>query len=189
MLQVNFDVIQKKIDTHFIDPTKTITIRHLVASGILGSNVGDGVKLLARGTLKQPIDIEVTRASEAAIEKVEKLGGSIATTWYNQLGLRALIKPYKFDIIPKRARPPPKYIEYYTSNENRGYLSPLIQMRKLGLKYEPVILDPKPTGTDEIKASPSPEGKKKKGAETEKAAGPRGNSANGKQDKKVESAA
>lgn len=158
---MNLDVIQRKIDENFIDPAKTITLRTLVASGALSSNVGDGVKLLARGELKQPIDIEVTRASESAIEKVEKAGGTVTAVWHNALGIRALLKPYKFDILPRQARPPPKYMEYYTSNESRGYLSPLVQMRKLGLKYEPVELLPEEPVETSAKDKSEGKGKKK----------------------------
>ena len=50
---------------------------------------------------------------------------------YNKLALRALLKPDKFDLIPKRARPPPRLMPYYTGYENRGYLSPEMQMREL----------------------------------------------------------
>jgi large subunit ribosomal protein L15 len=125
-----------------LDATKQITIKHLVACGAIGRNIGDGVKLLAKGTVKQAIDIEVSRASKRAIDKVEAAGGSVTVSWYTKLGLRTLLKPFKFDILPRRSRPPPKYMEYYTSNETRGYLSPMMQMKKLGLQYSPVVIEP-----------------------------------------------
>ena len=77
---------------------------------------------------KTPIDIEVSRASKSAIKAVEDAGGRITCVYYNKLGLRALLKPEKFDIIPRRARPKPKIIGYYKSFENRGYLSPEMQL-------------------------------------------------------------
>lgn len=44
---------------------------------------------------------------------------------YNRLALRLLLKPQKFiPPYPLRARPPPKLLAYYTSDEHRGYLSP-----------------------------------------------------------------
>jgi hypothetical protein len=49
------------------------------------------------------------------------------------LALRALIKPYKFITLPRRARPPPKKIDYYLDKTKCGYLSPEIQMRNLKL--------------------------------------------------------
>ena len=46
-------------------------------------------------------------------------------SYYNRLALRLLLKPHKFVApYPLRARPTLKEMEYYTSDENRGYLSP-----------------------------------------------------------------
>jgi len=134
-------------------------MRELVASGAVSPNVRDGVKLLAKGKLEQPVKLEVTRASEKAIQKVESVGGSVTVSWYTRLGLRALLKPEKFDILPRRPRPPPKYVEYYTANETRGYLSPMMQMKKLGLEYKPFTA-PKPAAPAPQK--PATEEKKKK---------------------------
>jgi large subunit ribosomal protein L15 len=50
--------------------------------------------------------------------------------YYNRLGLRALLKPHKFDTLPQFARPNPKKMTYYTDFEKRGYLSPEIQAKK-----------------------------------------------------------
>lgn len=42
--------------------------------------------------------------------------------------MRVLLKPHKFLLpFPRRARPKPKDMEYYTADENRGYLSLLMQ--------------------------------------------------------------
>ena len=79
-----------------------------------------------------PLNLEVTRASSAAIAAVESAGGKITAAHYNRLGLRALLRPDKFDpaLLPRRARPPPKMREYYTRFENRGYLSVEVQLEK-----------------------------------------------------------
>ena len=61
------------------------------------------------------------------------IGGRITTVYYNRLALRAHLKPYKFDILPRRARPPPKIIDYYRSFENRGELSPEMQLSQVRL--------------------------------------------------------
>ncbi|KAL7478497.1 hypothetical protein ACHAW6_004256 [Cyclotella cf. meneghiniana] len=39
-------------------------------------------------------------------------------------------------LLPKRARPPPKYMQYYTDYEKRGYLNPRVQLERMerGLK-------------------------------------------------------
>ena len=65
-------------------------------------------------------------ASKQAIARVEELGGSVTTVYYNRLGLRVMLKPHKFD--PKRV---PRFAQptsvrdriYYSSEENRGYLA------------------------------------------------------------------
>jgi len=43
--------------------------------------------------------------------------------------MRVHVKPEKFDILPRQAAPPPKYMDYYTSDENRGFLSELVQRK------------------------------------------------------------
>ena len=39
-------------------------------------------------------------------------------------------------LLPRRARPPPKYMSYYTDYSKRGYLNPKVQLerKKRGLK-------------------------------------------------------
>ena len=48
---------------------------------------------------------------------------------YNRLALRALLKPDKFAALPRRAKPPPKLMTYYTSYDKRGFLVPAVQLR------------------------------------------------------------
>ena len=81
--------------------------------------------------LTTPINIQVSRASAKAIEVIEKSGGSIETVHFNRLGLRAELNPEKFDQLPKRARPSPKMMDYYTSYDKRGYLSPQKQLGRV----------------------------------------------------------
>ena len=114
-----------------------ITMRDLMRSGLV-SRVRDGLKLLGAGELKSPVHLEVTRASQTAIEAVERAGGSVTTVHYNRLNLRALLKPEAFPHgAPRHARPPPRLMPYYLDFTNRGYLSPEIQLRgqlrKLGI--------------------------------------------------------
>merc|ERR1712070_1213036 len=107
-----------------------ITIKDIHEANACGK-VKHGVKLVGNGEhLENPVNIEVTKASESAIKAVEDVGGSVTTVWLNRLALRAHMKPEKFDIIPRRARPPPKKMAYYTDWKNRGYLSPEAQARK-----------------------------------------------------------
>ena len=70
------------------------------------------------------MDIEVSRASQSAIAAIERQGGRVTTAYYNDLGLRVLLKPEKYDerIKPRRSLPSKKDMPYYLSEKNRGYL-------------------------------------------------------------------
>jgi len=141
MVPVNVGTIQDYIDMGRLvinnndnDEDYVLTMKDLVEAGITkNSSIKHGIKLLAKGRerLKTPFKIEISRASAGAIEAIENVGGEVTTVHYNKLALRALLKPHKFDIIPKRARPPPKLMQYYTDYDKRGYLSPDIQLKKL----------------------------------------------------------
>ena len=143
MLPLNVGTLQDYIDMGRLrvpgpdDPP--LTMKDFVDAGIAKNNsIKHGMKLLSKGKerLITPLRIEISRASSAAIQAIETIGGEITTVHYNRLALRALLKPHKFDIIPKRARPPPKLMTYYTNYEKRGYLSPQIQLRDLKKKLK-----------------------------------------------------
>ena len=70
-------------------------------------------------------------ASRAAIDAIEGAGGTITSVHFNRLALQALCKPFKFSVLPRRARPPPKLVEFYMDQTQCGYLSPEIQVRNL----------------------------------------------------------
>lgn len=112
------------------------TIRDLYAAGVL-NKVGDAVKLLdvrQGGTsLRSPIHLEVNQASKTAIEAVEKAGGTVTCVHLNKLAMRTILKPYKFQLLPRRARPNPKLMPYYLDHTRSGFLSPEIQRRNLEL--------------------------------------------------------
>ena len=67
------------------------------------------------------VNIEVSQASRKAIKKIETIGGKITTAHYNSLGLRVLLKPWKFEdrLEPRRALPNKKLMAYYLNPENR----------------------------------------------------------------------
>ena len=75
--------------------------------------------------------IEVSRASEKAIKRIEEVGGTVTTTYHARLALRGLLKPHKFDVLPKAPRPKPKQMKYYVDDSKRGYLSRHVQLRDL----------------------------------------------------------
>lgn len=89
-------------------------MRELRQSGAVRRRVGAGVKLLADGAdaFTAKVDLQVSSASAAARAAVEAAGGRLTTVYYNDLGLRALLRPEWFEkkgrVLPRPARPPPK---------------------------------------------------------------------------------
>lgn len=83
-------------------------------------------------TFNSQIEIEVSRASKKAIESVERQGGNITCSYYTKLGLRVLLKPWKFNEkrLPRRAAPPPKLEKYYRDPSKRGYLADQEDVKK-----------------------------------------------------------
>jgi large subunit ribosomal protein L15 len=73
---VNVGDLQKAVDAGKLDAGKTVDHAALNAAG-LTSKAKDGVRLLARGEVKANLSIEVAHASKAAIEIVERAGGSV----------------------------------------------------------------------------------------------------------------
>ena len=59
------------------------------------------------------LHLRVTSASAAARAAVEQMGGQVETVYYNRLGLRAHLRPEKFDILPLNAAPPPRHAGRY----------------------------------------------------------------------------
>tara|TARA_A100001037_G_C15126967_1_gene626712 strand:- start:1512 stop:2060 length:549 start_codon:yes stop_codon:yes gene_type:complete len=74
--EVNVGRLQQAIDNKKIDAKKTIDSEALIVSGVV-QHLHDGVRLLAKGDLKAKVTIEVSGASKAAIELVEKAGGKV----------------------------------------------------------------------------------------------------------------
>ena len=74
---VNLGLIQKFVDAKKLDG-KSITEDSLVESGLVRRKL-DGIRVLAKGEVTGKLSIEVTGASKAAVETVEKAGGSLKT--------------------------------------------------------------------------------------------------------------
>jgi large subunit ribosomal protein L15 len=68
--------IQQAIDAKKLETTETVTAETLVKAGVI-RRAKDGVRLLADGELKAKLSFDVAGASKAAVEKVEKAGGSV----------------------------------------------------------------------------------------------------------------
>ncbi|TNM65101.1 50S ribosomal protein L15 [Aliirhizobium smilacinae] len=73
---VSLGRIQTAIDAKKLDPKATVDAAALKAAGVI-RRLKDGVRVLSGGELTTKVSIEVAGASKAAVEKIEKSGGSI----------------------------------------------------------------------------------------------------------------
>jgi large subunit ribosomal protein L15 len=74
--ELNIGKLQAAIDAKKIDAKKALDEDALVAAGVVRRK-RDGIRLLAKGTLKAKVSLSVAGATKAAIEAVEKAGGSV----------------------------------------------------------------------------------------------------------------
>ena len=75
-VELNIGRLQQAIDSKTLDPKNTIDSQVLLSTGIV-RRIKDGVRLLAKGELNSKVTIEVSGASKAAVEQVEKAGGKV----------------------------------------------------------------------------------------------------------------
>ena len=68
--------VQAAIDAKKLDAKETVTIETLIKAGVI-RRAKDGVRLLSDGELKAKLTFDVAGASKAAIEKIEKAGGTV----------------------------------------------------------------------------------------------------------------
>jgi large subunit ribosomal protein L15 len=73
---VSLERVQAAVDAGKLDASATVDAAALKAAGVI-RRVKDGVRVLSGGELKAKLSFEVAGASKAAVEKIEKAGGSI----------------------------------------------------------------------------------------------------------------
>lgn len=73
---VSLGRVQAAIDAGKLDAKAVVNIESLKAAGVIRRAL-DGVRVLADGELKAKVAFDVAGASKAAIEKIEKAGGSV----------------------------------------------------------------------------------------------------------------
>lgn len=73
---VSLGRVQAAIDAKKLDAKATVNAEALVKAGVL-HRAKDGVRVLSDGDLKAKLSFDVAGASKAAIEKIEKAGGSV----------------------------------------------------------------------------------------------------------------
>lgn len=129
--KVNLGTIQEFWDRGRIplQSGETLTIRVMKECGLITGSLKDGAIILARGATSYnvPLDIEALKASELAISTIERANKTFTARYFTPLSLRAHVNPEKFLLkkgyVPLPARPTHRRdIEYYLSEEKRGYL-------------------------------------------------------------------
>ncbi|MHC5230198.1 50S ribosomal protein L15 [Brucella sp. LJL56] len=73
---VSLGRVQAAIDAGKLDAKAVVNLDSLKAAGVI-RRAKDGVRILSDGELKAKVVFEVAGASKAAVEKIEKAGGSI----------------------------------------------------------------------------------------------------------------
>jgi large subunit ribosomal protein L15 len=74
--QINIGKVQAAIDAGLLDAGNPIDVAAMVKAGLM-RRVKGGVKLLGHGEFKAKASFSVYRASQSAIQAVEKAGGSV----------------------------------------------------------------------------------------------------------------
>jgi len=77
--EVNLGALQKAVEAGKLAKGATVDAAALVAAGLV-SKPRDGVRLLGKGVLSTALNLKVAGASKAAVEAVEKAGGSVEIT-------------------------------------------------------------------------------------------------------------
>jgi large subunit ribosomal protein L15 len=80
------------------------------------------------------INIEVAGADQSSIDAIRKAGGTVTVVYMERVSLRAHLKPHRFDILPKMARPSLRMVHYLEKLRARGalvkYIKPLWLLRE-----------------------------------------------------------
>jgi len=91
---INLGRIQAAVDSGKLKGKDTITAADLAAAGLV-SHARNGVRLLAKGELTTKLSFEVAGASQSAIAAVEKLGGSVKTSFKKTVHMNKKGEPGK----------------------------------------------------------------------------------------------
>lgn len=76
-VELNLDRLQRAIDAKKIDTKKEVSEDSLVEAGVIRRKL-DGVKLIGSGSLKDKVELKISKATQGALDAVEKAGGKIS---------------------------------------------------------------------------------------------------------------
>jgi large subunit ribosomal protein L15 len=127
---LNLSKLRYFIEAGRLDTRYPITQRHLNDCRC-ARNVKNGVKLFNVNDYPFPyqIDIEVAGADQSSIDAIRAVGGSVTIVYMEKIALKAHMKPWLFDVLPRTARPQLKMVHYLEKMRARGarvrYIKPL----------------------------------------------------------------
>lgn len=128
--QLNLSKLRYFIEKGRLDTRFPITQRHLYDSGCV-TKIKNGVSLFNVNDFPFPykIDIEVAGADQSSVDMIKAVGGTVTVVYMERVTLRAHVKPWKFEVLPRTARPKMKYVHYLEKMKARGalvrYIKPL----------------------------------------------------------------
>ena len=127
---LNLSKLRYFIEKGRLDVSEPITQRHLRDSGCV-SSVKNGVKLFNVNDYPFPyrVHLEVAGADQSSIDVIKRVGGTLTIVYLDRVGLRAHLRPWRFELLPQNARPNMKMISYLEKLRARGaqvrYIRPL----------------------------------------------------------------
>jgi len=127
---LNMSKLRYFIEKGRLDTRYPITQRHLFDSGCV-NRIKRGVTLFNVNDFPFPykIDIEVAGADQSSVDMIKAVGGSVTIVYMERVTLRAHIKPWKYEVLPRTARPTLKMVHYLEKMKARGalvrYIKPL----------------------------------------------------------------
>jgi large subunit ribosomal protein L15 len=119
--QLNISKLRYFIEKGRLDARYPITIRHLRDSGCVLA-VKHGIKIFNVNDYPFPykIDLEVSGADQSSIDAIKRVGGSVTIVHFDRVGLRAHLRPWRFAVLPKSARPSVGVVSYLEKMRLRG---------------------------------------------------------------------
>lgn len=127
---LNLATLRYFIEKGRLDTRFPITQRHIFESRCL-RKIKRGVALYNVNDFPFPykIDIEVAGADQSTVDMIRAVGGTVTIVYMEPVALRAHIKPWKFEVLPRIARPTLKMVHYLEKMKARGamvrYIKPL----------------------------------------------------------------
>lgn len=126
--QLNLSKLRYFIEKGRLDARFPITQRHLFESKCV-TRIKNGVKLFNVNDYPFPykVHLEVAGSDQSSIDALNRVGGSVTIVYMERVNLRAHVKPYKFDVLPRTARPTLKMVHYLEKMRAQGAIARYIQ--------------------------------------------------------------